>query len=341
MTIDNKVLLRQLKKAKLSDYATLQHIELVQFEKFLQMVEETYENMDSNVYRLERALEISTSELRTFNDSLEEKIRVEVEKNRQKDQKLLSQSRYAGMGEMIGNIAHQWRQPLSAISTTATGVQLQMELGIIEDEEIKTSLNKIVEFTNFLTQTIEDFRGYLKEDKEQQEFDIIEIFQRSKNIVESTYYNHNIQIIYQPTQLKKKSFGFSNELSQVFLNILNNAKDALLEKNTPNKKVFIEFSEDGQYNTIKITDNAGGIPEKIIDKIFDPYFTTKHQSQGTGIGLYMSKDIVEKNMFGSISAENVTIYTDTLPFKGACFTISIPTFDYFKSLEKEASLAAK
>ena len=150
--------------------------------------------MDSNLYRLERALEISTSELRNFNDTLEERIASEVEKNREKDQKLLTQSRYAGMGEMIGNIAHQWRQPLSAISSTASGMNLQIELHITTEEEIQKAFLKIIEYTTFLTQTIDDFRGYMKEDKEKSSFDVLDIFFKSRSIVEAVYKNNSIEL---------------------------------------------------------------------------------------------------------------------------------------------------
>jgi signal transduction histidine kinase len=321
MEIKNKVLARQLKKTKLDN---LDNLDKDKFLKFLALVEDGYESMDSNLYRLERALEISTSELRNFNDTLEERIASEVEKNREKDQKLLTQSRYAGMGEMIGNIAHQWRQPLSAISSTASGMNLQIELHITTEEEIQKAFLKIIEYTTFLTQTIDDFRGYMKEDKEKSSFDVLDVFFKSRSIVEAVYKNNSIELHIKDKKLNSFSFGFPSELAQVFLNILNNAKDALIEHKKTDRRVYVDIIDEPLFNTIKIIDNAGGIPETIIGKIFDPYFTTKHQSQGTGIGLYMSKDIVEKNMQGDLSVKNVHLTIDTLEYKGACFTISIP-----------------
>ncbi len=321
MEIKNKVLARQLKKTKLDDFDQL---DKDKFLKFLALVEDAYENMDSNIYRLERALEISTSELRNFNDTLEERIVSEVEKNREKDKKLLTQSRYAGMGEMIGNIAHQWRQPLSAISSTASGMNLQIELNLTSEEDITKSFSKIIEYTNFLTQTIDDFRGYLKEDKEKVLFDNLDILWKSKSIVEAVYKNNDIALNIKNGKFRSQSFGYPSELAQVFLNILNNAKDALIEHKQTDRRVYVNIVDEPLYNTIKIIDNAGGIPENIVTKIFDPYFTTKHQSQGTGIGLYMSKDIVEKNMQGDLSVKNVNIMIDGLQYLGACFTISIP-----------------
>jgi len=227
MDIKNKVLARQLKKLKIKSFDNLDE---AKFERLLSLIADGYENMDSNVYRLERALEISTSELRNFNDTLEDRISTEVAKNREKDQQILIQSRYAGMGEMIGNIAHQWRQPLSAVSSISSGMLLQVELGVASNDDIQKSYSKILEYTNHLTQTIEDFRGYLKDDKEKIEFDYLDVFMKSKSIVASVYKNSNIQINIKDKSFSNKCHGFSNELIQVFLNILNNAKDALLEK---------------------------------------------------------------------------------------------------------------
>jgi len=322
MNLQNKVLLRQLKKLKIEDFSSLDEIKL---EKLFSLVEETYENMDANLYRLERALEISTSELRNFNDTLEEKIAKEVEKNREKDQKLLTQSRYAGMGEMIGNIAHQWRQPLSAISSTATGMNVQVQLGLASNEEIVEAFTNIMHYTQFLTQTIEDFRGYLKNDKEKKEFDMFENLVVTLSIINASYTDNHIKMYLKDNIFTSQCFGFPNELSQVFLNILNNAKDALISHQSENeRRVYVDILEDATYNIVMIIDNAGGIPSEIMNKIFDPYFTTKHQSQGTGIGLYMSKDIVEKNMKGELSVQNVEITIEGLSYKGACFKIAIP-----------------
>jgi signal transduction histidine kinase len=203
-------------------------------------------------------------------------------------------------------------------------MNLQIELDLTSKEDITKSFSKIIEYTNFLTQTIDDFRGYLKEDKEKVLFDILDILWKSKSIVEAVYKNNDIVLNIKDGKFRSQSFGYSSELAQVFLNILNNAKDALIEHKQTDKRVYVDIVDEPLYNTIKIIDNAGGIPENIITKIFDPYFTTKHQSQGTGIGLYMSKDIVEKNMQGDLSVNNVNLTIDGLQYQGACFTISIP-----------------
>ena len=179
-------------------------------------------------------------------------------------------------------------------------------------------------YVEFLTQTIEDFRGFFKEDKEKIDFNIVDVLNKSLSIANAGYKDNNIEVVEDFKISELHSYGLPSELSQVFLNVLNNAKDATVENNVEKRLVHISSDIDEKYNNIYIQDNAGGIPNNIIDKIFDPYFTTKHQSQGTGIGLYMSKDIVEKHMNGLISVQNKTITLDDQEYTGACFKISIP-----------------
>ena len=266
-----------------------------------------------------------TKELQELNENLEQKVIIEANKVREKDKQMIQQARFAALGEMIGNIAHQWRQPLSAINTTASGMQLQMQLNLTNDEEITESYSKIMSYVEFLTQTIEDFRGFFKEDKEKTNFDIINVINKSLTITNAAYKDNDIKIIKQFGNTSELiSFGMPSELSQVLLNVLNNAKDATISNNIKNKFVHIRCEVKEEQNIIYIQDNAGGIPNDVIDKIFDPYFTTKHQSQGTGIGLYMSKDIIEKHMDGKISVKNMNANLDGVKYNGACFKIVLP-----------------
>jgi len=280
------------------------------------------ESMNKN---LELIVSNKTKELQELNENLEQKIIIETEKVREKDKQMTEQARFAAMGEMIGNIAHQWRQPLSAINTTSSGMILQMELGIASNEEIEKGYKSIMEYVDFLTQTIEDFRGFFKEDKENIDFNILDTLNKTISITSAAYRDYDIEIIKDDfTDVELISNGMPSELSQVFLNILNNAKDILVEKEIKHKFVEIRYEETQTDNIIYIHDIAGGIPEDIIGKVFDPYFTTKHQSQGTGIGLYMSKDIVEKHMFGKLSVSNKAIKIKDNNYYGACFKIEIP-----------------
>ncbi len=279
-------------------------------------------NLNDN---LESMVEYKTKELQELNENLEQKVIIETQKVREKDKQMTQQARFAALGEMIGNIAHQWRQPLSAINTTASGMKIQIQLGITNDEEIDDSFGKIMGYVDFLTQTIEDFRGFFKEDKEKINFNVIDPLAKTISITSAIYKDNNIELINDCVNDEKFiSNGMPSELSQVFLNVLNNAKDATNDNKIESRFVHISSAVENGFNVVYIQDNAGGIPDAIIDKIFDPYFTTKHQSQGTGIGLYMSKEIIEKHMNGSIEVKNKTIKYDGILYNGACFRIALP-----------------
>ncbi len=318
--LDNKVLKRQLKKLDISDYSNLSE---TKFKQFLQIVQQTYDEMDNNVYRLENSLDVSSKELNDLTQNLEIRIEEELSKNREKDKQLLIQAKFAAMGEMIANIAHQWRQPLSGISTVASSMLVQIELELTSLEEAKKSYEKILEFTGYLTQTIEDFRDYFKKDKYPREFNIVDCMNKTINIVEISYKNSGIKIVNSQKNQEYLSLGFQNELKQVLINILNNAKDALIPKDLKEKFVKIEYKKEGLNSIISIYDNAGGIPKDIIDNIFEPYFTTKHKSQGTGLGLYMCKQIIENHANGEIIVENKDFEVDGKSYFGACFNIKL------------------
>lgn len=273
---------------------------------------------------LELIVANKTKQLQELNENLEQKVIIEAAKVREKDKQMMQQARFAALGEMIANIAHQWRQPLSAINTTASGIQLQMQLGITNDQEISESFGKIMGYVEFLTQTIEDFRGFFKEEKETSDFNMIETLEKSLSITSASYKDNDIKIIKEYQEEQLISHGMPSELSQVFLNVLNNAKDAIISNHIEQRYVHVRSVFEGNMNVIYIHDNAGGIPQNIIEKVFDPYFTTKHQSQGTGIGLYMSKDIVEKHMHGSITVKNLNATHKGISFSGACFKIALP-----------------
>jgi len=206
-----------------------------------------------------------------------------ITKEKEKDSLILQQSRFAAMGEMIANIAHQWRQPLSSISTIATGAKLRYKNNLISDEELDETFIKIKDHTQHLSKTIDDFRNFFKEDKTKELFDIEEVVKKSISLIDASYKANNINLILRNNTSEIMLSGSGSELSQVFLNVLNNAKDALLEKEIKNKLVLIEILKEEELVVVKVKDNAGGIPDEIQAKVFDPYFTTKHKSQGTGI----------------------------------------------------------
>jgi PAS domain S-box-containing protein len=226
------------------------------------------------------------------------------------------QAKMAAMGEMIGNIAHQWRQPLTTISTKATGSLFQKDMGMLNDEAFTQNMESINENAQYLSQTIDIFRNFLKVHKEVKELSIQREITNSIKIVEGSLKNYDISV---DVNICKKSLvvtSIEGELSQVIINILNNAKDALLENQIEEKQVLIKLYEENNNAIITIEDNAGGIPINVFPKIFEPYFTTKHQSQGTGLGLQMSYQIVTESFNGKLYAQNVE--------NGAKFFIEIP-----------------
>ena len=235
----------------------------------------------------------------------------------QKDE--IQQAKLASLGEMLENIAHQWRQPISAINGIVNDLDFEIDLDELENvptERIKEVIKDISEFTEYMSNTVDDFRNFIKKDKSKEKFNIHKNINKAISIIEHSFSKHNISIETNFCNEDIILYGYQRELSQVVVNILNNAKDIIVEKGI--KKPFVRISTQIENENINIfiNDNAGGIPEEILEKIFDPYFTTKHESIGTGIGLSMSKSIVDKHFEGLLSVENNNV--------GALFKISLP-----------------
>ncbi|QKF80739.1 cache domain-containing protein [Halarcobacter ebronensis] len=279
--------------------------------------------------------------LNKFFDEYKLQIEKELQANRNKDIILYQQSKMASMGEMIGNIAHQWRQPLNLISTAASGMKLQDELGISTEKSKIASIDAILDSTQYLSKTIDDFRSFFNPNKEEIVVNSKTMYEKAIKLIEGRLKNHNIEL---ETELEEFEFEtYENELIQALINIINNSVDALkdLDNNKDNRKIFISINRQNSnhliiknqnfqlennkdYLYIRIKDNAGGISSNIIDKIFDAYFTTKHQTQGTGIGLYMTYQIIVKHLHGYIYANNETYTVDDKKYTGAKFVIIVP-----------------
>jgi two-component system, NtrC family, sensor kinase len=241
---------------------------------------------------------------------------------RKQEHLLVQQSKIASMGEMILNIAHQWRQPLSTISTAATGTKLQKEMNCLSDEQLNTALTTINDSAQYLSKIIDDFGGFFNESNNRMnEYNINDIIDKTIDIINEKLLSQNIKVVKNIKEFKILSI--ETELIQVLVNILNNAVDALALNKNEKKLIFIEAYQKNNYSYIKIKDNAGGIPEKIIDRIFEPYFTTKHQKQGTGIGLYMSEEIVKNHLNGTLIVKNDTYDYHDIEYVGAKFIIKI------------------
>jgi PAS domain S-box-containing protein len=243
---------------------------------------------------------------------------------KEKDRMLLQQSKLASLGEMIENIAHQWRQPLSTISTVASGLKMQKEMGMeTSQEEDINLLKRLNESAQFLSKTIDDFRSFFKPNKKRVYFKLQHIYEKTLSIISSKIKKNEIEVIENIEEIEL--YGLDGELMQVFINLLNNAQDALMSSEVERKLIFVDmYKEDDHHVIIKVKDNAGGIKKEAIDRVFEPYFTTKHQSQGTGIGLYMSQEIIVKHMLGSIDAINETYTYENESYTGANFIIRLP-----------------
>jgi PAS domain S-box-containing protein len=249
--------------------------------------------------------------------------KIAQEQLRQKDMLLYQQSKMASMGEMIGNIAHQWRQPLSLISTTVTGLGVKMELGMqVEQGEMIEELNRVNDTVQFLSRTIDDFQDYLKPQQQNEEFNIKDVSIKNLAMFGKAFENNNIEIIMNFEDIHIKNS--QNELLQVVLNVLNNAKDALKEIREENRMIFITIYKENKNAVISIKDNAYGVPKNVLPNIFDAYFTTKHKSQGTGLGLYMSYQIITNRFHGMIEVTNDEYFYEGKSYKGANFKIIIP-----------------
>ncbi len=303
----------------------LKPVEVQQFTDIIQKVIEKLQTKDE-LYNykisLEQQVKDKTKELELLNKNLEKKVKEEIAKNKQKEKLLAQQSKMAAMGEMLENIAHQWRQPLSVISIASTGMQLHKELGISDEKAEINSLNSINSSAQFLSDTIDDFRNFFKEDKKKSTFNLKKVYINSFNILSAKFENKNIKIIQDINGVE--IYGFAGEMTQIIINILNNAIDVLLSQEIKKMYVFINIYRDDSNAILEIKDNGGGVPEDIISRIFEPYFTTKHQTQGTGIGLYMCEEMITKHMNGTIEVQNIKYEYNNIYYKGACFKITLP-----------------
>ena len=243
---------------------------------------------------------------------------------RKRDEQVMAQqSNLASMGEMIGNIAHQWRQPLSVISTGATGIKLQKGFGSLTDEYLIEACDTINNNAQYLSKTIDDFKDFVKGDGIRELFNLEKNIESFLSLVHGAVISNNINIVLNLDKgIELNNNG--NELIQCLINIFNNAKDALADVNVQEKYFFITSYKKDNNVIIELKDNAGGINDKNINRVFEPYFTTKHQKQGTGIGLHMTYNLITSGMKGSIEVNNESYQYKNIEYTGAIFTIQLP-----------------
>ena len=269
-------------------------------------VEALTRKLDKKVSELEAerdALARSEENYRRLNETLEERIKKAVAALRDKDRILVIQGRQVVMGELISNIAHQWRQPLNMLGLLAQELPMNYKMGVFTKELLEANVAKTMKIIKQMSQTIEDFRNFTRPDREKIDFMVVPVIAKTLSLLEEGFKAHSIKTVVEQEDDPIIS-GYPNEYSQVLLNILINARDAFVARKVDSPSIVIRVFRENGRTVVTVTDNAGGIAPEIIDKIFEPYFTTKGPEQGTGIGLFMSKTIIEKNMKGVLSACN-------------------------------------
>lgn len=280
-------------------------------------LKKTQQSLEKNL----RLLEEQRRELKRFNEKLEEKVRSEVEKQQNQTKVMLHQSRQAAMGEMLESIAHQWRQPLNIMGLAIANIETQIAIKEIDKKELLEKLEAIAYNISYLSDTIDDFRNFLNPAADNYEAhfmptkSVSEIFK----ILKAQFRNSSIHVETNFLEFDIYFKGVENEFKQILFILLNNSIDAI-RTNAKNNDGFIliEVSKENKKGIVKIIDNGGGIDPLIQNKIFDPYFTTKSKSYGTGIGLYMAKNIIEARMGGTIQ------FSPTI--NGSCFSLELPLF---------------
>jgi len=242
-------------------------------------------------------------ERKRYANTLQERIKIEVDKNKEQQLLMIQQNRLAQMGEMISMIAHQWRQPLNSLALINQLIIMKYDKNKLDDEAMEYFKNKSKKQITIMSETIDDFRNFYQTEKEKKEFSINDAIIKPIELTQQICTKLNIEVNFTRGD-DYILLGHANILSHAVLNIINNAKDAFFDKQISDKKIEIAVKEDESNIIIMIEDNAGGIPDKIIDKIFDPYFSTKEDRNGSGLGLYMSKMIIQEDFNAKIKVAN-------------------------------------
>ncbi len=276
-----------------------------------------------NLHLLEKVDE-KTKKLQDINHSLEDKIQEAVEENIQILEKLHKSEKMVAMGEMIGNISHQWRQPLSIISTGATAIQVNKELGLMTDKFLDDTCEMININAQYLSNTIDDFKNFIKGDRKKEIFELNDSINSFLHLMEPTIKSNNISMVLD-MQKDIKINGFKNELIQCFINIFNNAKDVMNDIDEDDRLIFISTREEKDNIIINFKDSGCGMDDKILSKVFEPYFTTKHKALGTGLGLHITYQLIVEGMHGDIQVVNSTYEYNSKSYTGAMFTIIMPS----------------
>ncbi|MDD2449506.1 MAG: HAMP domain-containing sensor histidine kinase [Sulfurimonas sp.] len=296
MMCEDKLLCRQLKKAGINSFESL---DKEKFENLLKYVEQSYKDHSDTRRIIEHSLDIASQEMREVVDDLEQAHK-EVDK---KNKLMFQQSRLAQMGEMISMIAHQWRQPLNMISVTTASIEFDLLFGKFDKDKLIKATNKIASYSQHLSDTIDDFRNFFRPNKEMHKTSFCEEVKVVLSIIGESITAKNIKII-KELNCRSEFYVYTNELKHVIINLIKNAEDALVESSVKDAWIKIKTYRTEDKRVLEISDNGGGIAKENLENIFDPYFSTKLKRSGTGLGLYMSKIIIEEHCNGELSVTN-------------------------------------
>lgn len=270
--------------------------------------------LNTQLEKTSQQLRVAKEELEELNISLENRVDSEIAKNKKHQHIMMEQTKRAQMGEMIENIAHQWRQPLAQINSAILLTEAILENSKFENEKVTMKFLEVESLTTYMSKTINDFQEFVNPDKLKETFFLDEAIKKSLLITQGSLKSHNIEVIINMDKTITCKL-YKNELEQVLVILINNARDVFINREIQNPKIFINTQKNDTHNIIEVADNAGGIDNNIIEKIFDPYFTTKHKTQGTGLGLYMATMILESGLNAQLTVQNTS--------KGASFKILI------------------
>ncbi len=285
------------------------------FNTMVEALEESRRQRENYSVQLELEVAERTRELDRLNQSLDQRVRDEIAKRKEQEHLLIQQSRLAAMGEMIGAIAHQWRQPLNALSLVLQNIRLQHLMGQLTDESMARMYDKSTQLVQRMSATIDEFRNFFKPSKQPEPFNLLAGLRSAADLLDGLFKNQDIHLVID-CEPDIELLGRAGEFSQVVLNLLGNAKDAVLSARQSHPEIRIRVQREPEQIRIQVEDNGTGIAPEILPRIFEPYFTTKEEGKGTGIGLYMSKMIVENTMGGRLEAGNTGM--------GACITLLLP-----------------
>lgn len=301
LIIENKIKQQKVREEKFKDFMIiLSSVVLI----FMALFSFLMTSIISDVIKKYKTqVQFKEEKLQNLNKNLASKVAYGIEEGKRKDKAILQQSKLARMGSMISMIAHQWRQPLTELSGVLMELETATRFKKVNDEHILNSIEKSDKMIEFMSNTIDDFRNFYKPDKKKENFSIVDSCKKALNLVSASLKDSSIELILD-VQNDKEIFGYPTEYSQVILNLISNAKDILLEKKIEKPLIKLRIKTLGNLSIVTVSDNAGGIKEENFELIFDPYFSTKDSSKGTGLGLYISKLIIERNMGGELSVRN-------------------------------------